>query len=332
MPELLVNIWRGNLVESRHFGHVVVTDRDGQVLYKLGDPNTVTYWRSSAKPFQAIPLIERGGIEKYGLTDQEIALICASHGGEEAHVQAVAALLVKVGFPIQALQCGVGKPSHLKSAENVVKSQKTYTVLHHNCSGKHTGMLALAGLIGVGTENYFLANHPVQQMMLNAISECTGVPVCNMVLGIDGCGVPVYGLPLANMALAYAKLAKPEGCVEAQRAGAMCRICRAMTGEPYYVAGTDRLDTELMRITGGRIVAKVGAEAVCGLGIVNEGVGLAMKIADGNQRGVGPVIISVLKKFGWLTTQEFKQLQEYWCPPIYNSRREVIGRIESVIN
>jgi L-asparaginase II len=332
MTELLVNVWRGELVESRHFGNVVVADRDGRVLYALGDPKTVTYWRSSAKPFQAIPLIERGGIEKYGLTDQEIAMMCASHGGEEAHVQVISALLVKAGFPPQALQCGVGIPSHLKSAENILISQKTYTVLHHNCSGKHAGMLALAGLLGVGTENYFLADHPVQQVMLNAVSDCTEVPVNNMMLGIDGCGVPVYGLPLINMALAYAKLAKPEGCVEAQRAEAMRRICQAMTGEPYYVAGTDRLDTDLMRITRGRIVAKVGAEAVYGLGIVNEGVGIAVKIADGNQRGVGPVIISVLKKLGWLTTQELERLQKYWSPPLYNSRREIIGHIESVID
>lgn len=332
MAELLANVWRGSLVESRHFGHVVLTDRAGQNLYALGDPGSVTYWRSSAKPFQAIALIERGGVEKYGLTDREVALTCASHGGEEAHVQAVAALLEKVGFTSQALRCGWGRPDHLKSAENVLISQQSYTALHHNCSGKHAGMLALADLMGVGVDNYFLSDHPVQQVMLNTISDCTGVPTSNIVLGIDGCGVPVYGLPLVNMALAYATLVKPEGRVDEQREGAMRHICRAMTGEAYFVAGTDRLDTDLMRITKGRIVAKVGAEGVYGLGIVDEGIGLAVKIADGNERGLGPVVISVLKRFGWLTTQETEQLQGHWRPPLYNSRKEIIGHIESVID
>lgn len=331
MAELLTNVWRGVLIESQHFGYVVITDRDGNITYALGDPHFVTYWRSAAKPFQAIPLMEQGGMEKYGLTSQEIALMCASHGGEAAHVQAACNILDKIGLLPSNLHCGPSLPLHQESAENLLMAQKVYNALHHNCSGKHAGMLALAQLTGVDPEGYYKTEHPVQQMMLEVISDCVGMPVDDIIIGVDGCGVPVYGLPLVNMAMAYARFAKPEGYTVAARADALRRVCRAMTAEAYYVAGTDRMDTELMTVTKGRIVAKVGAEGVYGLGIVDEGIGLALKVADGNLRSVGPVVISLLKKFGWITEAEFKQLQHWWRPPLKNSRDEVIGRIESAI-
>ncbi|MDO7788609.1 asparaginase [Desulforamulus aquiferis] len=328
MADLLVKVTRGSLIESQHRGHLVVCDRAGNTIFTLGNPELVTYWRSSAKPFQAIPLIERGGAERFALTGSEIAILTSSHGGEEQHVITIGNLFKKIGLSTECLNCGPSEPMYKPAAQKILTSGAKYAAWNNACSGKHSGMLMLALLLNAPLANYIDKDHPVQQEMLKVISQCSTVSPKDIVLGIDGCGVPVFGLPLRNMAMAYARLSLPEDYFSPGRTRAINLIRDAMTSNPYYVAGTDRLDTMLMEATKGKVVAKLGSEGIYCVGIVNEGIGLALKIEDGNYRAIGPVVINVLKGLGYLNDAEFSQLKHLWQPALKNHRGETIGHLE----
>ncbi|MCL5289808.1 MAG: asparaginase [Bacillota bacterium] len=328
MAEILIKVIRGNLVESQHRGHLLVTDRDGKTLFSLGDPDHVTFWRSAAKPFQAIPLIERDVVERFSLTGPEIALFTSSHGGEERHVQAVQGILQKLGLTETHLDCGSSAPMHIPSAKKLIASGKKFESLNNACSGKHSGMIALTLLLEAPLTGYIHREHPVQLEMLNTICECAALSPEQVYVGIDGCGVPVFGLPLRNMAMAYARLSLPQGYFNPARVEALNTIRNAMTSHPYFVAGTDRLDTVLMEVTKGNIVAKLGAEGVYCIGIVNRGIGLALKIEDGNYRAIDPVVIEVLKQLNYITDAEFECLRHLWRPTLKNHRGDEIGHLE----
>lgn len=328
MAELLVKVIRGELVESRHRGHLVVTDRSGKEIFSRGNPDHLTYWRSSAKPFQAIPLVERGVVEQFNLSGPEIALFTSSHNGEKQHVETVQGILNKLGLGDNHLDCGTSAPRHLPTAKKMLAEGQPFEVVTNECSGKHSGMLALTLLLEAPLEGYIQRDHPVQQEMLETICNVTGLSKDQIHLGVDGCGVPVFGLPLRNMALAYARFSKPEGYFEPKRQQAIHTIRDAMATHPYYVAGTDRLDTALMEVTQGKVVAKLGSEGVYGVGIVNEGIGLALKIEDGNFRAIDPVVIQVLKQLGYLTDEEFDRLKHLWRPTLRNHRGDEIGHLE----
>lgn len=327
----LAHVIRGGRVECIHRGDLVVADMEGNILYSLGDPCKSTYWRSSAKPFQLVPLIEAGGIEKYGFTGEELAVMAASHGGEERHVERVKGIFKKLGISFNMLDCGVAPPLYAPAAKEVLKKGGVYTPLHNNCSGKHSAMIALALLKGYPVEGYINPGHPVQQDILEVVSGVTEMGRDDIGIGVDGCGVPVFYMPLLNMAKAYAKLSKPEGIEPESRRIALKIIGEAMTRNPYYVAGTGRLDTCLMEVTKGKIVAKLGAEAVYCLGIMGKGIGIALKIEDGNTRAIGPVIIELLRKLDFITYREFELLRDWWEVPIKNHRKEVIGAIKAVL-
>lgn len=328
MVEILVKVIRGDLVESQHRGHLVVTDRDGKTLFSLGNPDHVTYWRSAAKPFQAIPLIERDVVEKFGLTGPEIALFTSSHGGEERHVKAVQGILQKLGLAESDLDCGSSAPMHLPSAKKLLASGKIFEALNNACSGKHSGMLALTLLLEAPLTGYIHKEHPVQQEMLHTICQCAALSPDRVYLGIDGCGVPVFGLPIRNMAAAYARLSLPQGYFDQAMVEALNTIRDAMTSHPYFVAGTDRLDTVLMEVTKGKVVAKLGAEGVYCVGIVNQGIGLALKIEDGSFRAIDPVVIQILKQLNYITDAEFEDLRHLWRPTLKNHRGDEIGHLE----
>ena len=330
VSDLLVNVVRGDLVESQHRGHVVITDREGQVVFSLGNPQHVTYWRSAAKPFQALPLLERQVAEKFALTSPEIALFVSSHGGEERHLTVLRQLLAKLELSEADLDCGISAPMHLPSAKKILTSGNKFAALNNACSGKHSGILALTLLMEAPLTGYIKQEHPVQQEMLRTICQCTSLSPEDIHIGIDGCGVPVFGLPLRHMAMAYARLSLPEGYFEPGRFEALNTVRQAMTQHPFYVAGTDRFDTVLMEVTGGKVVAKVGSEGVYCLGIVDQGIGLALKIEDGNFRAIGPAVIQVLKKLGYLNDTEFKQLEHFWRPILKNHRGDEIGHLEAV--
>lgn len=330
MSQVLVHIVRGEVVEGCHHGDLVVVDWKNSILKQIGDPNRLTYWRSGAKPFQLLPLLERGGRERFGFTKEEIAVMVSSHGGEEHHVRVIKKILQKIGCQEDDLDCGFAPPLHSKTAKEVLRRGEEYTKFHHNCSGKHAGMLALIKLMGLSTKNYISKEHPIQKLMLANIAHCLEIPENQVKVAIDGCGVPVFGCPIRQMALAYAKLTVPEKAFTEEKAKAARMILEAMTTQPFYVAGTDRIDTVLMEITGGRVLAKLGAEAVYNVGIREQGIGICLKIDDGSFRAIDPVIIKLLNQMGFLTRNEFNLLEKLYRPLLKNHRGETIGYLEAV--
>lgn len=330
MSEVLAHVFRGDEIESTHRGSLAVVDENGIILYSVGDPYSFAYLRSAAKPFQVVPMVEAGGIERFGFNDEEIAIMTSSHGGEEKHVETVKRIFDKMGCDIEALDCGVAAPLYSTEARRILKSGREFQQLHNPCSGKHSCMIALAILKGYEIQGYVRPNHPVQQEMLDVICDMTELCKEEIKIGIDGCGVPVFGLPIYNMAKAYSKLAKPEGVNPGSRGEALKIIGRAMSQNPYLVAGTGRLDTLLMETTGGRLIAKLGMEGVYCIGVIGKGIGITVKIEDGHYRAVDPVAVELLRRLDLITPDEFEQLKDSWLVKIKNHRGDVVGDIKAV--
>ena len=288
-----------------------------------------SFWRSAAKPFQVLPLVEAGGMERFLFTGEELALMTSSHGGEENHVLAVESILAKLGQHRDVLECGTAAPMNLRAAKEILESGGSFSALTNSCSGKHCCMIALAILKGYDITGYSQPIHPVQHEMIRTSADITGLMPKDITLGIDGCGVPVFAMPLYNMALAYAHLALPNACPQ-ERQIALRTIGAAMVKHPHFVAGTNRLDTVLMQATNGRILAKLGAEGVYNVSIMNEGIGLALKIEDGNIRAIDPVIIEALNRMGYLLPAELEKLQYRQQVLVKNHRKETIGIIKAV--
>ena len=247
-PASLVEVWRGPIVESRHRGHLTAVDGAGHTVAALGSPETVTYVRSSGKPFQAIPVIVSGAADRFGFTEQEIAIACGSHSGEPMHVDTVRSMLGKIGLDESALKCGVHEPFSAEVARALTRNQQPPNVLQNNCSGKHAAMLALALHLGAPTASYDDWRHPVQQSIAKTVSEFSDITLEQIAIGVDGCGVPVFGIPVRAMALMYARLVSPPESFDAATRNACRRIIKAMIDFPEMVGGTkDRLDTELIQ-------------------------------------------------------------------------------------
>jgi L-asparaginase II len=331
-PASLVEVWRGPIVESRHRGHLSAVDGAGHTVAALGSPETVTYVRSSGKPFQAIPVIVSGAADRFGFTEQEIAIACGSHSGEPMHVDTVRSMLGKIGLDESALKCGVHEPFSTEVARALARDQQPPNVLQNNCSGKHAAMLALALHLGAPTASYDECSNPVQQSIAKAVSEFSDITLEEIVIGVDGCGAPVFGIPVRAMALMYARLvSSPESFAAATR-NACRRIVKAMIDFPEMVGGTkDRLDTELIRAGAGRLISKIGAEGVYTVGVLpgNEwpnGLGLALKIEDGDDhRARPPAVIEALRQLNVLSEKELVALASYAPTVIRNRRGERVG-------
>jgi L-asparaginase II len=330
----LVEIRRGPIVESRHRGHIAAVDGDGRVVASLGEPETVTFLRSSAKPFQAFPLLSSGAADRFGFSASEIAIACGSHSGEDIHAETVAAMLRKIGLDESFLKCGIHDPFHRATADRLRAAGEQPSILRNNCSGKHTGMLALALHLGAPPEEYDHPESPVQKAILSAVAQFSSIAEESVVLGTDGCGVPVFGMPIRAMALMYARLiSPPEEFDDATRATCV-RIVSAMSAHPELVGGTtERFDTEVMRAAGGRAVSKVGAEGVYTAGLLPcaewpRGLGLAFKIEDGEDRRARPVTaIESLRQLGVLDENAHKALAPYASFPVRNHRGDFVGEI-----
>ncbi|MDI7246126.1 MAG: asparaginase [Bacillota bacterium] len=327
MSEPAVKVTRGPIVESVHRADVAVTDSAGRVLFWVGDPGKVTYWRSSAKPIQAVPVIETGAAERFAFEDREIAVMCASHSGEDVHIRTVAGILRKLGLTDSVLACGVHPPLDGGSAKNLLACGVAPWQLHCNCSGKHAAMLAVAVHMGYPIEGYFRPDHPVQRLMLREVSLFAGVPEDAIAIGVDGCGVPVFGLPLAAMARAFATLVRPDRLPGGAAATGARRVSGAMRAYPYMVAGRSRLTTALMEVAGDRLVAKSGAEGVYCIGVLDRGIGVAVKIEDGNARAAGPVVLEVLARLGVLDERHLQALAAHHHPHVLNHRGDIVGEI-----
>src|SRR5438552_2776955 len=286
---LRVEVTRGPLVESLHRVSAAVVAADGRLVASAGDPELVTFWRSAAKPFQALPLIQDGVAAHYGLTDENLAVACASHSSEPLHLKVVDDFLQRIGVAEDALACGPHPPLGADVAVQVVRSAVTLTPRWSNCSGKHAGMLALARAHGWPLAGYERAGHPVQERILKVVSEWTGLSQQQLALGVDGCTAVCFGLSLRAMALAYARLVASDDWAAAQLRGVILSL-------PNLIAGSGRLCTELMRAWPGEVLAKIGAEGIYSAALPRRGWGIALKVEDGDMRASGIALLAVLRQ------------------------------------
>ena len=311
MPNpVLVEVTRGALVESVHRGSVAVVDADGAVLLALGEVETPVYTRSALKPIQALPLVESGAADSFGVSEEELALACASHSGEPMHTERVAAWLARIGCSEADLACGAQAPRHEPTSEAMLKRGEKPTRIHNNCSGKHTGFLTLARHLKPPVAGYERLDHPVQQAVLTSLAALSGV--ADPAHGIDGCAVPNFALPLAAFARALARIA-------GRRTPGADRILKAMTNHPELVAGTGRSCTAIMRAAKGKAAVKIGAEGVYAGMIPEKGIGIAIKIDDGAVRASEIAIAVLLEKLGVLDGAGLVRA------PVLNTRGSLVG-------
>jgi L-asparaginase II len=321
--ELDIVVTRGGAVESRHRVDAAVVGPDDALFAFARDAGAATIWRSCAKPFQIMPLLESGGFDDLGWGYDELALACGSHGGEPEHVSLAESMLRDIGLEEGDLACGPHEPLSSRGAKVARESGARLTRLHNNCSGKHAAMLARAHTAGWDTNGYERREHPVQRSVLETVAEWTGVAASRIGTAVDGCGVPVFGLSLESMARGYSRLA-----VAARRGDDVPRrIVDAMRTRPFLVGGTERFDSVLMEETDGRVIAKVGAEGVHSLALVDEGVGVALKVEDGAQRAQYPAVLRLLQCLGALPADLPTRLAEILRRPVRNTRGEVVGEI-----
>lgn len=320
---------RGGVVESVHRVSAALADVSGRLVAWVGDPGRVTFLRSSAKPFQALPLVEDGAADAFAMTDLELAICCGSHNGEPGHVKVVADLLERVGCSEADLACGPHAPLHGPSAEDLFRRGARPTRLHNNCSGKHAGMLAWSRHAGVATRDYHRPHHPVQVRTRREISTWLGMDSDTLPTAVDGCGVPTFAAPLERVAWAYARLVQVAVRERESPAG---RVASAMASQPYYVAGAGRLSTELMVRGAGRILAKGGAEGVLCAGLLESGEGLALKVEDGHRRAVGPAALEFLRRVGRLDPDALESLAHHHRVPVKNTRGELVGELRAELH
>lgn len=290
---ILVEIVRGPLVESHHAGAVAVSDAKGRLILSLGDVARGVFPRSAVKGLQALPLVETGAADRYGLTDAEIALACASHRSEPAHVETARGALAKAGRDETCLECGVHWPSEEKVLRGMVERGETATQLHNNCSGKHSGFICTACGEGEDPKGYVKADHPVQRRIRLAMQEAMGVPLDERAMAIDGCSIPTYAAPLSAMAKAFARFGTGEG-FDSTRAAAAKRIRAAVAAQPFMVSGTGKFDTVAMTALKERAFVKTGAEGVYCAALPELGLGVALKCDDGAGRAAEVVIANVI--------------------------------------
>lgn len=325
----LVELTRGDVVESSHRGALAVVDAQGRLLAAAGDPQHVAYLRSSAKPFQALPTVDAGALDFYALDVQALALMCASHHGTEEHVLVAQRILDAIGLDVSALRCGVHWPVDEAASRRLAAAGIEPDARHNNCSGKHAGMLTLARFWGLDDLDYTRPDHPVQAAILARLAAMAGLPAAAIHTAPDGCTVPAFALPLANAALAFARLVAPAAPADCRR------VVAAMQAHPHLVSGHGALDDVLMRAGAGAIVSKGGAEGYQGLGIRTpdgRNVGLALKIEDGNARAKGPVIVAVLEALGLVEADVLATLEPLRRPAILNHRQQVVGETRTLVD
>ncbi len=330
-----LEVIRGELIESIHHVAVAVVDPEGRLIASWGSPETRTFMRSSAKPFQILPLLEAGGMSSFGFSLEEIAIMCASHSGTDSHVRTVLSIQEKVGVSEGDLLCGVHPPTDPETADRFKMGGLEPTPNRHNCSGKHTGMLALARLIGAPLENYILPEHPVQGRILKVMGEMCDLEIEEIHIAIDGCSVPTFAVPLKSAATAFARLADPDYMTES-RVDACRIVWKAMTTYPDKVAGPGKFDTVLMEAGEGSILSKGGAEGYQGIaiapGVLEEdspALGVALKIADGDREGRARSIVAlkVLKDLGALAEFQRDSVSQFDARESYNWRGIKVGAL-----
>ena len=315
-------------MESRHELQAAVVGPAGEPFAATRRPDLVTTFRSAAKPFQLLPLVERGHADRWGFSEEQLAVMAASHTGSAYHVGLVAEILERIGLSDRDLACGFHEPVDGESLARLRLHPEIRSPLYNNCSGKHAGMLALAVAEGWPTEGYAHADHPVQMLMLETVAALSGLEPGGVAIGIDGCSVPVFGLPLAAMALGYARfaVADPEG---EPRDRALARIRQAMVRHPRATGGAQRFSTSLMEATSGALVAKGGAEGLECLGLPEKGLGIAVKSEDGHGRAVAPAVVALLGACGLLEPAHRERLESWRRPIVRNHAGLAVGELRA---
>ena len=321
---VVVEVTRGGRVESEHRGAGAVVDADGGVVFAFGVVGRPVFPRSAVKAIQALPLIESGAADRFGLSDEELALACASHSGEPAHVAGAASILAKAGRDETALACGVHWPSNAEAARALARSGAEPSALHNNCSGKHAGFVCVACALGLPAEGYETAEHGVQRAVKAALEDVCGEPLDDSRRGLDGCSIPTYAISLQGLARGFAKMATGRGLGPA-RAAAAQRLFAAVAAHPFHVAGTGRFDTLAMTALGGRVFTKTGAEGVFCAALPELGLGLAVKADDGAGRAAEVMIAALIARFAE-TPEAFARLMR---PRLTNWRGSPVGEIRA---
>ena len=321
---ILCRVTRGDLTESIHVAFAVVVDNTGNIMYSSGDPYYLTCIRSSLKPFQAAAVIKSGAVEKFKFEDKEIALMCASHQGESFHVETVRSMLKKLNFEENNFECGSHYPSKEDVKIDLILNRKKITPIYNNCSGKHTGMLALAKYLKVDKKGYFNKDHAVQKYILQYIKHLSGID--NFPLEIDGCSVPTLFMTLEDIAKLYQKLA--EGSSDE-----LIKVFDAISKYPEFIGGTNNFDSLFIEALNGRGITKIGAESVRGISLKTKKgpIGIALKILDGNNRALPLATISLLKYLKLLDKLELKKLDKFETKILKNHNGFKTGKIEVII-
>ncbi|WP_233835518.1 asparaginase [Paraburkholderia sp. ZP32-5] len=326
----LVVATRNAHVERIHWGSVAVVDASGTLLAHAGDPHAWVFSRSTLKPFQALPFVRDGGPNHFGFTAAELALSCASHGGEDIHVDAVTSMLAKIGVAESDLRCGVHMPDHY--GENDLPPRgSVFDQRHHNCSGKHAGFLGYCCMHGYARESYLERDHELQQQISGEVARLAGLPASELWFGIDGCSAPNIGMPLSRLAMMWGKLATGVSGADAPTDAALERIFSAMAAHPKMVSGTGRCDLALAEASNGDWVAKVGADGVHTIGVRSSGIGVAVKMADGDFSAVYATTIAVLQQLGLPLETEGTALAKWADPVLRNVRGAAVGQLKATV-
>jgi len=317
----LVVTTRGGLVEIVHHGSIAVVDTKGKLIVGVGDPTALNFTRSSLKPLQALPFVEAGGMSRFNFTSQELALMCASHGGEQVHVKIAARMLERIGARESDLQCGCHTPSYFTATDTTPPPGARWTQLNHNCSGKHSGFLAYCRMFGHPLKNYLDPDGPLQTRIRNVVQGFAGPD--SIGTGIDGCSAPNFAMPLSRLAQAFGRMAIGE-------TPELAALAFAMTRHPDLVSGTARTDLALMQAGKGDWVSKIGADGVQAIGVKSKGLGIAVRIADGNKRALQVATVNVLQQLGLLDGAMSAPLASHQRPILRNYRGTVVGGVEAV--
>jgi L-asparaginase II len=315
-----VDVKRGGSVESRHEVEFAIGEAGGAPLARDAEP---VFLRSSAKPFQAAAVVASGAADRFGMSDEEIAIAAASHAGEDRHTRLVARLLAKIGVSDAVLGCGAHPPFDAATATRVGAA---FTSLHHNCSGKHAAMIALAIVLGVEPRAYLDPEGRVQQTIRRTVALACGLAPDDVVTAIDGCSALTFAVPLAAAARAFARLSRPARAPDELRES-LERVVSAMVTHPHLVGGAGRFDTRLMEAARGALVSKAGAEGVQGVGNFATGEGLCLKVRDGTARAVAPATLELLRHENWLDASALDRLRDEWHPTIVNFTGRTVGEI-----
>jgi L-asparaginase II len=325
---ILVEVYRANVLESFHRGAICVVNENNEIIFSKGNVEQICYPRSAMKFIQVLPLLVLGGIEKFGFTLQEIAIMCGSHNAEQEHLTVVESILSKIGLNKNDLFCGPQYPSSKRDANNLIKADKKPEHIHNNCSGKHAGMLALCQLINAPIQDYINPNHPIQQLILEYVEKIYEYPKEKMVTALDGCSAPIYSIPVLNQAIAFKNLVSND--YEEKLANACKIVMEAVSKYPFMVAGSKRYCTDMMQITAPQIIGKTGAEGIFCLSLPKQKIGVCIKIDDGKMLPQYNVAQAFVEATGLFSQETLKPLHHYLQEPLINFNKFTVGEIKAI--